>query len=142
MENTWILAQADTDAGPAQPPKITSDQPGGATEPIIIQPGQNGTGQEPGPKKEQPGGYTHLLFLGLIFVMLYFVLFRGPRKKQQQQRRMIQDLKKNDRVRTIGGVIGTIVDIKDDEITLKIDETNNTKMKIITGAVSRNLSQD
>lgn len=83
-----------------------------------------------------------LIFIGLMFVLLYFVLFRGPRKKQQQQRQMIQSLKKNDRVRTIGGIIGTIIDIKDDEITLKVDESNNTKIKIVPGAISKNLLQD
>jgi preprotein translocase subunit YajC len=66
---------------------------------------------------------------------------RGPRKKQQEHKQMVQSLKKNDKVRTIGGIIGTIVDIKDDEITLKIDETNNTKIKVIPSAIGRNLSQ-
>ena len=83
-----------------------------------------------------------LIFIGLMFVLLYFVLFRGPRKKQQQQKRMIQSLKKNDRVRTIGGIIGTVIDVKDDEITLKVDESSNTKIKIVPGAISKNLLQD
>lgn len=83
-----------------------------------------------------------LIFIVLMFVMLYFVLFRGPRKKQQQQRKMIQSLRKNDRVRTIGGIIGTIIDIKDDEITLKVDESNNTKIKVVPGAISKSLLQD
>ncbi len=55
---------------------------------------------------------------------------------------MVQTLKKNDKVRTIGGIIGTVVDIKDDEITLKVDESNNTKIKIAVSAVGRNISQD
>jgi len=55
---------------------------------------------------------------------------------------MVQSLQKNDKVRTIGGIIGTIVDVRDDEITLKIDESNNTKIKIATSAVGKNLSKD
>ena len=55
---------------------------------------------------------------------------------------MVQTLQKNDRIRTIGGIIGTIVDIKDDEITLKVDESNNTKIKIASSAIGKNLSQD
>jgi preprotein translocase subunit YajC len=55
---------------------------------------------------------------------------------------MIQSLAKNDRIQTIGGIIGTVVDIKDDEITLKIDESNNTKIKIIRSAIGRNMSKD
>ncbi|KPK44016.1 MAG: hypothetical protein AMJ65_04215 [Phycisphaerae bacterium SG8_4] len=77
-----------------------------------------------------------------MLVMMYLILFRGPRKKQQQHKQMMQALSKNDRVQTIGGIIGTVVDIKDDEITLKIDESNNTKMKILRSAISRNMSKD
>ena len=55
---------------------------------------------------------------------------------------MVQSLTKNDRVQTIGGIIGTVVDIKEDEITLKIDESNNTKIKILRTAIGRNMSKD
>jgi len=55
---------------------------------------------------------------------------------------MVQTLGKNDRVRTIGGIIGTVVDIKDDEITLKVDESNNTKIKVAPSAIGKNLSKD
>jgi preprotein translocase subunit YajC len=54
----------------------------------------------------------------------------------------MQTLSKSDRVQTIGGIIGTVVDIKDDEVTLKIDESNNTKMKILRSAISNNMSKD
>jgi preprotein translocase subunit YajC len=55
---------------------------------------------------------------------------------------MVNELQKNDRVRTIGGVLGTVVDINDNEITLKVDESNNTKIKILAGAISENLSKN
>ena len=77
-----------------------------------------------------------------MFVMFYLILFRGPRKKQQKHRQMVQTLQKNDRVRTIGGIIGVVVDVKDDEITLKVDESNNTKIKVISSAIGKNLSKD
>ena len=54
---------------------------------------------------------------------------------------MVQTLKKNDKIRTIGGLLGTVVDIKDDEITLKVDESNNTKVKVASSAIGKNLSQ-
>ena len=49
---------------------------------------------------------------------------------------MVQSLQKNDRVRTIGGIFGTVIDVRDDVITLKVDESNNTKIKVTTGAIS------
>ena len=55
---------------------------------------------------------------------------------------MVQSLQKNDRVRTIGGIIGTVVDIKGDEITLKVDESNNTKINVASSAIGKNLLKD
>lgn len=55
---------------------------------------------------------------------------------------MVQTLSKNDKVRTIGGIIGTVVDVKGDEVTLKVDESNNTKIKVASSAISRNMSKD
>lgn len=78
----------------------------------------------------------------LIAVVMYMLLFRGPKKKQQQHKQMVQALQRNDRVQTIGGILGTVIDIKDDEITLKIDESNNTKIKISAGAIAKVTSQE
>lgn len=95
------------------------------------------------PRKEAPGIFgSPMIFFGLMLVLFYFLIFRGPRKKQQQHKQMVQSLQKNDKVRTIGGIIGTVVDVKDDEITLKVDESNNTKIKIASSAIGKNLSKD
>lgn len=135
MNDFWILAQSQQ--------KITSDQPAGATESITTAPGANQTGLEDVPQQKRPASpWSSFLLIAAMFVLMYFVLFRGPRKKQQQQRQMMQSLRKNDKVRTIGGIIGTIIDIKDDEITLKVDESNNTKIKITPAAVSKRLTAE
>lgn len=95
-----------------------------------------------GPAPTQKPFISPILFLGLMLVLFYFLIFRGPRKKQQQHRQMVQSLQKNDKIRTIGGIIGTVVDVKDDEITLKVDESNNIKIKIASSAIGKNLSKD
>jgi len=95
-----------------------------------------------GPTPTQKPFISPILFLGLMLVLFYFLIFRGPRKKQQQHRQMVQSLQKNDKIRTIGGIIGTVVDVKDDEITLKVDESNNIKIKIASSAIGKNLSKD
>ena len=77
-----------------------------------------------------------------MLVLLYFILFRGPQNQKQQRKQLMQSLQKNDKVRTIGGIIGSIVDIKGDEITLKVDESNNTKIKVASTAIGMNLSQE
>lgn len=138
MDSLWILAQAQS-----------SDAPSGISSTPVTSEGETTTTTTPSetgtPSTQQqrsPFQPSQLILFGLMFVLMYVILFRGPRKKQQQHKQMMQALAKNDRVQTIGGIIGTVVDIKDDEITLKIDESNNTKMKLVRSAISRNLSKD
>ncbi len=85
---------------------------------------------------------TRLIFWGLMIVMMYFMMVRGPKKKQKQHTKMVESLSKNDRIRTVGGIIGTVVEVKGDEVVLKIDESNNTKMRIAASAIGKNLSKD
>ena len=119
-------APAGPEAAPGAPAESTTQQADPATE------------GEPGPGARQTKGLGGMLIpMVLMFIVLYFFLFRGPKKKQQQHKQMLEALKKNDRVRTIGGIIGTVVDIRDDEVVIKIDESNNTKMRLIRGAISK-----
>ena len=137
MDNIWVLAQAP---GGESPSGITSAPVSEQeTEAVTIVPDQNAPGATAPPPRSP---MMQMLPFILIFVVMYLLLFRGPRKKQQQHKQMVQSLQKNDRVRTIGGIIGTVVNIKDDEVTLKVDESNNTKLTIASSAIGKNLSQD
>lgn len=77
----------------------------------------------------------------LMLVVMYFLLFRGPKKKQQQHKQMLEGMQKNDRVRTIGGILGTVVDVRDTEVVIKIDEANNTKMRMARNAISQVINE-
>ncbi len=139
MDNIWILATKDgSSPSGINSEEITSEgQTSTLTSNNTGDP--NGTGRAPG----SPGfGNMQYIFLAFMFVMMYLILFRGPRKKQQQHKQMVQTLAKNDKVRTIGGIIGTVVDVKGDEVVLKIDESNNTKIRLSASAIGRNLSKD
>ena len=139
MDNVWILAQPEADQGPS---RITSEpitSEGEAMETVPSDPNI----PESGPRGRGIfGQYGNVILIGLMFLVMYMILFRGPRKKQQQHKQMVQSLAKNDKVRTIGGIVGTVVDIKGDEVTLKVDESNNTKIRVISSAIGRNLSKD
>jgi len=139
MNNVWILAQAENSEAPSTitSERVTEEET--TTTTVATDPDSNGA--KP-PRKSPFGSYGNLLFLGVMFLLMYMLLFRGPRKKQQQQKQMIQALTKNDKIQTIGGIIGTVVDIKDNEITLKVDESNNTKIKILRSAIGKNMSKD
>ena len=138
MNNVWVLAQAADEESPSSISSEPVTQGGEATSTTVVSDSNAPATRTTTPKSPL---ITYLPFI-LIFVVMYLLLFRGPRKKQQQHKQMVQTLEKNDRVRTIGGIIGTVVDVKDDEITLKIDESNNTKIKIAASAIGKNLSKD
>ena len=139
MNNVWILAQPEPDQTPS---RITSEPVTPQSEAMEMVPSDPNAPASGPQRRGFFGPYGNLIFIGLMFVVMYMILFRGPRKKQQQHKQMVQSLAKNDKVRTIGGIIGTVVDIKGDEITLKVDESNNTKIRIAVSAIGRNLSKD
>ena len=137
MSNIYILAQADGQQAPSgiEATEVTVQE----TVTMTAADGNAPATAAPVPRQ----GYSqHIILFGLMAVLMYFLLFRGPRKKQQQHTQMVQKLQKNDKVRTIGGILGTVVDVKGEEVTLKIDESNNIKIKVISSAIGNNLSQD
>lgn len=77
---------------------------------------------------------TSLLPMVLIFVVFYFFLIRPQRKKDKQVKQMLDNLKKDDRICTIGGIYGTIVNIKDDTIELAVGK-NNMSMVVARWAI-------
>ncbi|MGA2443104.1 MAG: preprotein translocase subunit YajC [Tepidisphaeraceae bacterium] len=97
--------------------------------------------QEPPPWWANPQN----MFLLLIFAMLIFFLFSSSRTKRQEQRKrddMLKNMKRGDRVLTAGGMLGTVVDVRDAEVVLKVDEGSNTKIKFTRDAVKRVLAED
>ncbi|MDP2921529.1 MAG: preprotein translocase subunit YajC [Candidatus Omnitrophota bacterium] len=76
---------------------------------------------------------TNFLPIILIFGIFYFMLIRPQQKKQKEFERMLKELKKNDEVVTTGGIHGTILNVKDDTLTLKIDD--NVKIEINKNAI-------
>jgi preprotein translocase subunit YajC len=137
MNNIWILAGIEANEVTSG---ITSEPIASEGEAVTKVPSDSGSGV-PKTREQSPLGSWLWIYVALLVVM-FFVLFRGPQKQKQERKKLVQSLQKNDRVQTIGGIFGTIVDIKGDEITLKVDESNNTKIKIASSAIGRNLSQD
>jgi preprotein translocase subunit YajC len=138
MENLWILAQTQevsgTDEVTSTP--VTEQE---TTTSVTAEDANTGGGKGRQPSLFEP---STLIFVGLLIVMMYMMLFRGPRKRQQEHNQMVQSLEKNDKVRTIGGIIGTVVDVREDEIVLKVDESNNTKIRIAPSAIGKNLTKE
>ena len=70
----------------------------------------------------------------LIFVIMYFLLFRPQMKRQKEQARLVSALKTGDRVITASGIHGLISNVKDRTVTLKI--ADNVKIEIEKSAVT------
>jgi preprotein translocase subunit YajC len=81
----------------------------------------------------------------LAIMVLYFFLFLRPQRKQDANRRsQLDGLKKNDRVVTIGGIYGTVTNVQreSDEVTLKVDEATNAKLRVTFSSIARIITED
>jgi preprotein translocase subunit YajC len=94
------------------------------------------TGTDAAPPKSTMPPWFQLSMWIVIFFAMYLMLF-SPRRRQKQQEKMIKALQKNDRVRTVGGILGTVVEVRDNEVVLKVDESTNTKLRVVPGAISK-----
>lgn len=70
----------------------------------------------------------NLMPVVLIFIVFYFLLIRPQKKTQDEHKKMVAGLKKNDEVITAGGIHGTIMNVKDHTVTLKVDD--NVKVEV------------
>ena len=74
-----------------------------------------------------------LLMIVLIFVVMWLFMIRPQQKKQKEIEQFRQGLKKGDKVVTIGGIYGTVVEVKDKTLILEIDQ--NVKIKVDKSSV-------
>ena len=88
-------------------------------------------GQGAGQQAASP--LVSLLPIVIIFIIFYFLLIRPQKKAQEDHKKMVSELKKNDEVITSGGIHGTIVNVKDNSIVLRIDD--NVKIEVQKNAV-------
>ncbi len=91
------------------------------------------------PAGPAPSG-TELFFrnifpLFLIIGVFWWWISRSRGKERKRFQEMLDSMKRNDRVQTIGGILGTVVEVRDDEVIVKVDETSNTKMRFTRGAI-------
>lgn len=139
MNNLWILAALNQ--GDIEQPEgeiITSEEVETSETMTQADGSQTDNASKQVPTRPQSPWFMYAWIAVLFLFMM--MMFRGPKKKQQAQQKMEESLQKNDRVRTIGGILGTVIDVRDDEIVLKVDESNNTKLHIARGAISKVMS--
>jgi len=106
---------------------------------LLAEAGKDGAANQPGL------GSSFLIPMALVFVFMYFFLIRAPMKKQEKERQaMYASLKKNQKVVTSGGIIGIVASVseKEDEVTLKVDESSNVRLRVLKSSIARILNGD
>ena len=101
--------------------------------------------QEGGAAPPQGPGFVSILVpIAAAVALYYFMIVRPERRKQAGHRSRLEALKKNDRVVTIGGIYGVVMNVQRDadEVTLKVDEANNTKIRVTFGAIGRVVGEE
>lgn len=94
------------------------------------------------------GGAAQSFFNGgmpiiLIAILVMYVVMIMPKRKQDKQRQqMLNDMKRGDEVQTIGGIIGKVVDPREDRVLVKVDESSNTKIWFSRTAIARVVAED
>jgi len=95
-------------------------------------------GQMPFCQATPPAAGSPLMALAplvIIFMIFYFMLILPQQKKQKEHRKMLDALKKGDRIVTVGGIIGEVEKVKDNVVTLKLSE--NVLIDVVRNAVSQ-----
>lgn len=89
-----------------------------------------------GDTTNQGGGLMgSLIMIGLMIVIFYFFLIRPQKKQEKETKKMIDALKKGDKIVTIGGIYGVVFSVKDTTVVVKVDDS--TKIEFTKNAISR-----
>lgn len=64
-----------------------------------------------------------IMMMGGFVAIIYFILIRPQRKQQKEHQEMVKNLKRGDKVSTIGGIVGEIVHLTNDIVTIKSGDT-------------------
>ncbi len=97
---------------------------------------------------QQGGGqasiWTMMMPILMIGVLFYVLMIVPEKKKRNEIAKMQGDLKKNDRIVTIGGILGVVVNAQSgsEKVTIRVDEANNTRLEVLRSSISRVLSDE
>jgi preprotein translocase subunit YajC len=89
-----------------------------------------------GAPQAQPSMLTFMLPLILVMGVMMLFTFMTGRKEKKKKAELFAAMAPGDKVQTFGGIIGSIAEIKDDEIVLRVDEVNNTRIRFAKSAIS------
>jgi preprotein translocase subunit YajC len=95
--------------------------------------------------QQDPNAIPRLLGMILITgILFYFIMLRPQKKKEQEIRNRVNNLKENERVVTIGGIHGVVTNVQRDQerVTIRVDEATGTKLRVNMSAIARVVTGD
>src|SRR5438477_11335905 len=90
----------------------------------------------------EPPGWINWIPIILLVAIMWAFMFRQSKGKDTKRNDMLSKMKKGDEVQTIGGEFGRIVELRDDRVLVKVDETSNTKIWYARSAIHRLVVDD
>jgi len=99
-------------------------------------------GAKPATGTVDPPSWLNFVPIILLVVIMYAFMFRNQKGKDKVRTDALSKLKKGDEVQTIGGEFGRVVDVRDDRVLLKVDETSNTKIWYSRNAIHRIVAEE
>ncbi len=101
---------------------------------------QSASGTGSGANGSPAGQYSMLIFFIVIMAVMYFVMIRPQKKRQKEEQEMRNALEIGDEIITIGGIVGKVVTIREEDIVIETGADRN-KMKIQRWAVNTNVTK-
>ena len=77
-----------------------------------------------------------------MFGVMMFMSWRSQSKEKKKRKLMLEAMHKGDKVQTAGGVLGTVIELREQEVVLKVDENNNTRMRFSRSAIQQVLRDE
>jgi preprotein translocase subunit YajC len=80
-----------------------------------------------------------LTLISMLFLLYYFMILSPDRRRSKEKKQLLDGLKKNDKVVTIGGIFGVVANVKagEDEVVLKIDEDKDVKLRVTRSSIAQ-----
>jgi preprotein translocase subunit YajC len=85
-----------------------------------------------------------IFVVSILMVLFYMMMIRPQKRKEQELRNQVSNLKESDRVITIGGIYGVVTNVQRDaqRVTIRVDESTGTKLRLNMSAISRVLTAE
>jgi len=82
----------------------------------------------------QSMGFATLLMMGVLFLIMYLLIFRPQAQRQKEWQKMLETIENGDQVITGGGIVGVVISVKDDRLHLRV-APDNLRMEVTKSSV-------